>query len=283
MANAHPVHAAPDLRPAPSAWGIAPLTHLELSPTQMVANAAAAGYDALGLRLWPATPTEAQHDTRGVTPLVRETGARLRDSGLQLLDIEILRLQPQTDVLAYEPVLEAGAFLGARHALVAPQDADMARLAGRLAALAELAAGFGLRIDLEPTPWYEVPTLAACEAVIRASGRDDVGLVVDPIHLDRAGQDETHIAALPARRFRYWQLCDASAERPTELQELLRQARADRLPPGEGALPLLRYAQALPAGLPVSLEVPLGGTAGAAPALQRARRVLVAAKALLAA
>lgn len=262
-------------------YGIAPLTHLELSPPQMVANAAAAGYDALGLRLWPATPTEPQHDTRGLTPLVRETGARLRDSGLQLLDIEILRLQPQTDVAAYAPVLEAGAFLGARHALVAPQDADAARLAGRLAALAEMAAGFGLRIDLEPTPWYEVPTLAACEALIQASGRDDIGVVVDAIHLDRAGQDETHIAALPARRFRYWQLCDAPAERPTDLQELLRQARADRLPPGHGGLPLRRYAQALPAGLPVSLEVPLAGAAGAAPALERARGLLAAARALL--
>lgn len=262
-------------------FGIAPLTHLELSPPQMVANAAAAGYDALGLRLWPATPSERQHDTRGVTPLVRETASRLHDSGLQLLDIEILRLQPQTDVAAYEPVLEAGAFLRARHVLVAPQDADTVRLAGRLAALAELAAGFGLQVDLEPTPWYEVRTLAACEAVIRASGRDDVGLVVDPIHLDRAGQDEAHIAALPPRRFRYWQLCDAPAERPTELQELLRQAREDRLAPGQGGLPLLRYAQALPAGLPVSLEVPLAGAAGAEPALERARCLLAAARALL--
>ena len=262
-------------------YGIAPLSHLELSPLQMVANAAAAGFDALGLRLVPATPSEAQHDTRGLTPLVRETAARLRDSGLQLLDIEVLRLQPQTVVRDYLPVLEAGAFLGARHLLVAPQDADPSRLAERVAALAELASGFGLLVDLEPTPWYEVSTLSACEAAIQASGRQDVGLIVDPIHLDRAGQGAAHIAALPASRFRYWQLCDAPAERPTERDELLRQARSDRLLPGQGALPLADYAQALPADLPVSLEVPLAGAWGAASPLARARAMLAAARALL--
>lgn len=262
--------------------GIAPLTHLELAPPDMVDNAAAAGYDSLGLRLLPATPAEPQHDSRGVTPLLRETRRRLQASGLQLLDIEILRLQPQTVVADFEPVLEAGAFLGARHVLAAPQDADTARLAAKLADLAERAARHGLLVDLEPTPWYEVPTLAAAASVIAATGRADIGIVIDAIHWDRAGDTPASIAALPARLFRYLQLCDAPAARPVDRDTLLLQARAERLMPGTGGLDLRGLLRALPADLPISLEIPMQTLAAGMPVRERARQMLARTRTLLA-
>ncbi len=262
--------------------GIAPLTHLELAPPDMVTNAARAGYDALGLRLVPATPDEAQHDSQGDTPLVREAARRLRDTGLQVLDIEIFRLKPDTRVADYEGALEAGAILGARHALAAPQDADVARLADRLGALCELAARYGLVVDLEPTPWYEVPTLGAAARVIQASGRGDAGLVVDAIHWDRAGDTPESIAALAPAYFRYVQLCDAPAARPADLATLLLQARAERLMPGDGGLDLKALLRALPPHIPISLEVPMQALSTTVPVLERSRRMLEKTRALLA-
>ncbi|MEH3086889.1 MAG: TIM barrel protein [Xylophilus ampelinus] len=265
----------------PRLLGISPLTHLELSPPGMVANAAAAGYDALGLRLVPATPQEPRHDSQGDTPLVRETAQRLRDTGLQVLDIEVFRLQPGTRVADCEAALEAGAILGARHVLAAPQDADTRRLGDRLGALCELAAGYGLMVDLEPTPWYEVPTLGAAAAAIAASGRRDVGLVVDPIHWDRAGDTVESVRALDPAFFRYMQLCDAPAARPGDLPTLLLQARAERLMPGDGGLDLAGLLRAMPPRIPISLEIPMHNLAASVPALERARTMLGKARALL--
>ena len=262
--------------------GIAPLTHLELAPPDMVTNAAQAGYDALGLRLIPATPDELRHDTQGDTPLVREAARRLRDTGLQVLDIELFRLKPDTRVADYEGALEAGAILGAHHALAAPQDADVARLGDSLAALCELAARYGLVVDLEPTPWYEVPTLGAAARVAQASGRRDVGLVVDAIHWDRAGDTPQSIAALDPVHFRYMQLCDAPAKRPADLATLLLQARAERLMPGDGGLDLKGLLRALPPDIPISLEVPMQTLSATVPVLQRSRRMLEKTRQLLA-
>jgi sugar phosphate isomerase/epimerase len=237
--------------------GIAPLTHLELTPARMVANAAACGYDFLGLRLIPATPAEPQSDCRPGTPMLRETLAMLADTGLRVVDVEIFRLQAQTVVADFEPWLAAAQQLGARHALAAPQDPDAARLTDKLAAFGELAARYGLGVDLEPTPWYDVSTLGASAGLIAAAGLQDAGLVLDPIHFDRAGEAPADLAQLDRRLFRYAQLCDAPAERPADLDTLLFQARAERMVPGEGGLPLAAIVRALPPKLPLSLEVPL--------------------------
>ena len=63
------------------------------------------------------------------------------------------------------------------------------------------------------------------------------------------------------------------------MEEVIRQARSDRLFPGEGGLDLRGLLRALPAGIPLSLEVPVSQKL--AP-LERARRALEATKAILA-
>lgn len=262
--------------------GIAPLTHLELAPPEMVSNAAQAGYDMLGLRVIPATSDEPQHDSQGDTPLIRETARRLANVGIEVSDIEIFRLQPNTRVVDFEPALVAGARLGARYALAAPQDADVARLIDTLGTFAELAARYGILVDLEPTPWYEVSTLRACAALIGATKRNDIGIVVDAIHFDRARETPASVRALPASLFRYAQLCDAPAQRPVDLPPLLLQARAERLMPGDGGLDLAGLIRALPADLPLSLEIPMQALAKCVPAQERARRMLKRTRELLA-
>jgi len=66
---------------------LAALTVLELSPPEMVACAAEAGYPHVGLRLLPATDTEPTWPVIGHTPLVREIERRLADTGVRTLDI----------------------------------------------------------------------------------------------------------------------------------------------------------------------------------------------------
>jgi sugar phosphate isomerase/epimerase len=257
------------------------LTVLELSPPQMVECAAEAGYDFVGLRLLPATDHEVRHDIVGDTPLKRETLARLKDTGMRVLDAEILRLKPDTDVRAYEPMMQTAAELGARYLLVAGNDPDEARTADRLAQLCELAAPLGITPSLEPMPWTDTKDVVQAARIVKASGAKNTGLIVDPLHFDRAGSSTDELRGLPREWFGYVQFCDAPAERPDDLETLLYQARCERMIPGEGGLDLASILRALPDDLPVSIEVPMDGWAKTAKAVERAKKLREATLAVL--
>jgi sugar phosphate isomerase/epimerase len=261
--------------------GLAALTVLELAPPDMVSCARDAGYDAVGLRLIPATPTEVQHPIVGETPLVRETLRRLADTAIPVLDIEIFRLKPDTRVADYRAALETGARFGAREALVAGNDPDDARLTASFAAFCDLSAEYGIAANIEPMPWTDVKTFAQAARIVAAAGRDNAGVLIDPIHFDRAGDVPANIAAAPAPRLRYMQLCDAPAERPKDLETLLFQARAERLMPGDGGLDLAAILRAVPRDVPLSLEIPMHGLTRTLPAVPRTRQMLEKARRLL--
>jgi sugar phosphate isomerase/epimerase len=262
--------------------GLAPLTVLELAPPDVVSCAADAGFDCVGLRLVPATPNEPQHDIVGDTPLVRETARRLADSGLPVFDVEIFRLKPETNVADYRAALETAARFGAREALVAGQDADFARLVDNFGRFCDLAAEYRIATGLEPMPWCEVNDVDEGVRVLDAAARPDAGLVVDAIHVDRARTTPRRLQALQRTHVRYVQLCDAPAERPSDVDTLLFQAREARLMPGDGGLDLRGMLEALPRDLPISLEIPMKALARTTPAVPRTRAMLAKARTLLA-
>src|SRR5262249_20144074 len=134
---------------------LAALTVLELSPPEMIACAAAAGYSHVGLRLVPATDNEPTWPVIGDTHIARGRGARLwggapnprsKGGGGRGPDMEIFRLNPEPEVRVSLPALETGARLGARHVLVAGNDPDEARSIARFAALCELGAPLRLTV-----------------------------------------------------------------------------------------------------------------------------------------
>lgn len=129
-------------------FSLASLTVLELSPPQMVEVAAKAGYSHVGLRLVPATPQEHHFPLVADADLRRQTLARLRDTGVRVLDVEILRLKPQTRIKDFESVLAVGAEFAASELLVAGNDPDEARMTDNFAALCDLAAQYGLHPHL---------------------------------------------------------------------------------------------------------------------------------------
>jgi len=261
--------------------GLAALTVLELAPPDMVSCAADAGFDSIGLRLLPPTAEEIQHPMVGDTPLVRETARRIADTGVPVLDIELFRLKPETNVNDYRAALETGARLGAREVLLAGNDPDEARLTDRFAAFCDLAHEFGMGASLEPMPWTDVKDFAQGARILAAAGRDNGGIVIDPIHFDRGGNRADEIASVPRARLRYMQLCDAPAARPTDTATLLHQARAERLMPGDGGLDLRGILRALPRDLPLSLEIPMCTLTRTMPALERTRQMLTKTRRLL--
>ncbi len=265
----------------PRSIALAALTVLELSPPDMVSCAAEAGYTHVGLRLIPATPTEVSYATIGDTPLIRETMARLAGTGIRCFDVEILRLKPDTRASDFLPVLETAARLGARAALIAGNDPDEARLTHNFGALCDLAAPFGIAPCLEPMPWTDVRDFAQGARIVGYVARANAGLLVDPLHFDRGASHASEISQVPAAWFRYAQVCDAPGERPASTEGLLHHARAERLLPGDGGLDLRGILRALPANLPLSVEIPMETLAKTVGPVQRARRALVATRKLL--
>lgn len=225
----------------------------------MVEVAARAGYSHVGLRLEPATPEEHHFPLVADAQLRRQTLQRLRDTGTKVLDIEILRLKPDTQVQAFLTVLEAGAEFEASDLLIAGNDPDPVRTADNFAALCELALPFGIHVDLEFMPWTDVRNLTEAWHIVEQAGRSNGAVLIDAFHFDRSGSSVQALAVASAtapQRLRYAQLCDVVGPRPAEMAEILRQARQERRFPGDGDCDLHGLLKALPSGIPLSLEIP---------------------------
>jgi len=259
---------------SPRPIGLAALTVLELPHHEQVSVAAQAGYDCVGLRLVPVAGQRYEY------PLdLPEVERRLADTGLRVFDVEVFRLEPETRVGDWQAVLELSARLKATQLLVHGADPDEARLTDSFGRLCDLAGRYGLAANLEPMPWVDVSSVAKALRILRGASRANGGLLVDAIHFFRAGDSLSALAEAPREYLRYAQFCDARAERPSDTQEIIRQARSDRLFPGDGGLDLVGLLRTLPAALPLSLEVPYGKPM---PALERAKRALEATRRVLA-
>ncbi len=233
---------------------LAALSVIECAPPDLVTVAAQAGFNAVGLRLLPARPSDVRHPIVGDTPMRRETLKRLADTGLSVLDIEVVWLQPEMKPAAYEPMFETGAVFGAKRVLVASGDPDESRMADNLAALCDLAGPHGLSVDIEFIRWTPLTGLDMALRVLARADRANAGVLIDCLHAARAGVTPEMMAKIDPQRLGYFQLCDAPAEAP---EDLAHEARFDRLAPGDGGLPLKAVIAALPHGLPVSVETPL--------------------------
>lgn len=260
-------------------------TVIELSPPDMVSCAAEAGYSHVGLRLLPVRPEDATHPIIGNTPMRRQLLGRLAATGVKVMDIEFIRITSESVTSDFLPMMESGARLGAQHILAAGYDEDEVRLTERFADLCDAAASFGMSLNLEPIPIpprVTLQTLAQARRVLAAVGRSNSGVVIDPIHFDRAGERIDDLPLLPHKWLHYMQFCDAPAARPADSAVRLFQARFERKIPGEGGLDLLKILRGLPRDLPISVEVPLAALARSVGAVERARRNLVATRAMLA-
>jgi len=237
-------------------FSLASLTVLELSPPDMVEVAARAGYSHVGLRLVPATPEEHHFALVADSELRRQTLARLRDTGIGVLDVEILRLKPETVVADFEKILAVGAQLGASELLVAGNDPDEQRLTEHFAELCDLAALYGLHPHLEFMPWTDARNLQQAVRIVENAGRENGGVLVDAFHFDRSESRLEDLVKVAPSRLRYAQLCDVAGLRPTDMAEILRQARNERRFPGDGDCDLSGLLGCLPANIPLSLEIP---------------------------
>jgi sugar phosphate isomerase/epimerase len=228
--------------------GLEHLTLLGVAPPEFVTLAATAGFGAVGLRIAPATSDEPVWPMTPGSVMLAETARHCAQDGITVLAVEAIRLGP--DEQDHEPVLQAGAELKARYVNALCDDPDLSRLADSFAALTAQAEPYGIRPLVEFMAYRPVRTVKDAVAVV---GDSAGGLLIDALHVTRCGVPLAELAAVDPALIAYLQLCDAPLAPPPDQ---LHEARAARLLPGRGELPLRELIAALPPGIPVAVEAP---------------------------
>ena len=189
----------------------------------------------------------------------RDVRATLASHNLAVLDVEVIWIKPGPADPDHLRILDIGAEVGAKNALVVSSDPDLAAAIDKFATLCAHGRLAGLRVALEFGFFTEVRSLAEAVAIVDGAGDPAGAILIDPLHLERTGGSARDVAALPRRLLPYAQFCDApmrgAGAGASNVDEIIREALDDRLQCGEGALPQVDVLRALPAGTPLSIEL----------------------------
>jgi sugar phosphate isomerase/epimerase len=264
--------------------GIEFISALAMPPVEFVHLVADLGCDHIGMALAPITPNPHNHPAWSLlqdSGLRAATRAALRERGVRVALGEGFLVRAGQDIRASAASLAALVELGAQRINVNSIEPDRNRAIDQLGALVDMAAAAGVETTLEFAPILAIRNLPEAVATVRAVGRPGFRVLIDAMHLVRGGHGAADLAALDPALVGYAQLCDAPAEFTP--QGYVHEARCERMVPGAGALPLREIVAALPAGLPLGLEVPQLSLAEAGvDTCTRLERCLAATRALIA-
>ena len=263
-------------------YSLAYLTANASTVPQAVRIAAELGYAYVGLRVQPNGPGAPYQTLIGDAAVLRETQAVMRDTGVGVYDLEIIRIGEQFNLADHAALMDIGQALNAKAVLIAADDINESRLADNYALLCEAMRPYGLTADLEFMPWTAVKDASSAMRVIERAGRpSNAGILVDALHFGRSTTSLADIAAIPRKLLHYAQMCDAQAGLNFTTEELIHTARQERLLPGEGNIDVKGLFATLPQDLPVSVEIvnlerskPIGDKAWAELCLNATKKVL---------
>lgn len=237
-------------------FSLAHLTVLGLTPPEMTYAAARAGYDFVSFRpISLGTVNEPEYLLAEDKALLRETKKALHETGLKVLDIEMVRIYDGLEPEIYLPAFEVGAELGARHVLTTSVTSDVNFVIESYSELCELAQPYGLTMDLEFLTWYNVSTLQDAVEILQKANCDNSGILVDTLHFNRSQVNLEELEAVPEKWFNYAHICDAPREIPDTTEGLVHTAREERLYLGEGGIDVAAILSRMP-NIPYSIEMP---------------------------
>ncbi|MFA7555611.1 MAG: sugar phosphate isomerase/epimerase [Spongiibacteraceae bacterium] len=210
----------------------------------------------------------------------------LQDFAIKVSNIEFFQLHEDTCVAEFERALALGAELGASLAVTHIHDTQRSRALDTSSEFSDLAARYDIKLGLEfmgLTPGCR--NLDEALWFVRQSGRRNVGVGVDALHLHLTGGVATDLIDIEPTAIAYAQLCDTHAVFDPALiadeARYLELAFARQLP-GEGIIDLPAFVQYLPADTPVDIEVPYPDRdSNSETPAQYARRIMQATRVLL--
>ena len=244
-------------------FSLAYLTIPGVDPVSQIRIAKEAGYDYVSLRTIPMhLPGEPEFLPQKDPELFDAIQKALREYDMPLMDIELARVRPDLDIEEYRPAFEAAAKLGATDVLGSIWSRDKAWYTDTAGKVADYAAEFGLKFNIEFLPWAGVRNLQEDITLVDKLGRDNVFVMVDTLHAGRAGVTAEELARTPRKYFNFIHLCDGPAgpDGDPVLDNIkddlmLYTAREARFYPGEGVMDIAGRVKAMP-NIPLSIELP---------------------------
>jgi len=244
-------------------FSLAYLTIPGVDPVSQIKIAKEAGYDYVSLRTIPMhLPGEPEFLPQKDPELFDAIKKALKEYDMPLMDIELARVRPDLDIEEYRPAFEAAAKLGATDVLGSIWSRDKAWYTDTAGKVADYAAEFGLKFNIEFLPWAGVRNLQEDITLVDKLGRDNVYVMVDTLHAGRAGVTAEELARTPRKYFNFIHLCDGPAgpDGDPVLDNIkddlmLYTAREARFYPGEGVMDIAGMVKAMPE-IPLSIELP---------------------------
>ncbi|MCE6076971.1 TIM barrel protein [Agrobacterium vitis] len=236
--------------------GVAHFSAIQLPPSQFVTQAPAAGFNSVGLRLHPAFPGAPYYELPQGSKAASEFRALLDGEGMKVFDIEFFVIDPNFNAASVEHIVAAAADIGAKRLSACGDDGNYERLIGNLTEFCQLAALYGMAVDVENMGWRAVNTYSKSAALVEACGQDNAGVLVDAIHFFR---NNGNIDEINTDIVRHVQLCDVVGPAPKRPEDMVNEARAGRLAPGDGMLGLHELLNKLAGRATISVEVPSVG------------------------
>lgn len=248
----------------------------QAAPLDVIDAAANAGFGAAGPRISGRYPGDAWPSVDGQPDAFDQIRRVAAARQVRLSSVSGYYISPKVTLDHLLANVQAARAVGAPLILQGCFDGDMPRVSALVRDYAAAAREAGVRIALEFMPMSELRTLAQTRDLIAASGANNVGLLVDALHLVRSGATPRDVAALDPSTVYLTQLCDAPP-RLAEGDTLFNEAMAGRRLLGDGGLDLTGLVNALPEGAELELETPAVQHAQLAPS-ERARHAAEAAR-----
>ncbi|MEO0031054.1 MAG: hypothetical protein RIS94_812 [Pseudomonadota bacterium] len=232
------------------------ITAVDSDPTTLARAARKVGCDAICLFMEPmeVLPLMPRFDIYADVRARRDLRREMDDLGVSLDVAYPFTLAGRTRVDDFNVAMECAADLGALLLNVLVYDRDPVRRVDTFGAFCDLAARFGHKVGVEFYPPSQVGSLAAALDLVGAIGSPGrVGVNVDLLHLMRAGETLDDLQTAPVGSVLYGQLADGPAMAPADLDL---EASSNRMLAGKGVFDLGGFVRALPAGCPISVEIP---------------------------
>lgn len=238
-------------------YSLSYLTVPGVTPPEQTYIAARTGYDYVSYRLFH-LGVAGEPDIDPTSPqIIRDTKKALADTGLKCFDIELMRILRGLDPQQFIPAFEAGAELGASHVICSAWTDvrnDRGYIVETFAEICDLAAPFGLTVNLEFPAFSRLTTLEEVIDILERTGRRNQGVLVDTLYMHFNKAPLFALERIPADWINFFHICDAGDLAFTK-DDMIQIARDARLYPGEGAIDFSSINYLFP-DLPLSIELP---------------------------
>ena len=260
-------------------YSLSYLTVPGVTPPEQTRIAARTGYDYVSYRLFH-LGVAGEPDIEPTDPrVVRDTRRALAETGLECLDIELTRIMRGLEPREFLPAFEAGAELGASQVICSAWTDvrnDRRFIVETFAEICDLAAPFGLTVNLEFPTFSRLTTLEEVMEILERTGRRNQGVLVDTLYMHFNKAPLLALEKVPPEWVNFLHVCDAEDLAFTR-EQMMRTARDARLYPGEGAIDFWAINFLFP-DIPLSIELPHAQRIAELGPEQHARNCLEAAR-----